>query len=73
MLQLIRRRNNGKKDSILKKLGPLPDKIESRLVVPFLEQIYQNTSQMAYEIALASPTKKKKEPEGEKMNSDTDI
>lgn len=54
-----------RKFAILKKLGPLSDKIDSRLIVPFLEQIYQNTSQMAYEIALASPTKKKKEPESE--------
>jgi len=54
-----------RKFAILKKLGPLSDKIDSHLIVPFLEQIYQNTSQMAYEVALASPTKKKKEPESE--------
>jgi len=54
-----------KKFAMLKKLGPLSDKIESRLIVPFLEQIYQNASQMAYEIALAFPTKKKKGSESE--------
>jgi len=54
-----------RKFAILKKLGPLSDKIDSRLIVPFLEQIYENTSQMAYEIALASPTKKKKGSESE--------
>jgi len=52
-----------KKFAILKKLGPLSDKIDSRLIIPFLEQIYQNTSQMAYEIALAFPMEKGKGPE----------
>jgi len=47
-----------RKFAILKKLGPLSDKIDSRLIIPFLEQIYQNTSQMAYKIALAFPAKK---------------
>jgi uncharacterized Zn finger protein len=54
-----------RKFAILKKLGPLPDKIDSDLIFPFLEQIYQNTNQMAYEIALASPKKKKKDPGSE--------
>lgn len=57
-----------KKFAMLKKLGPLPDNIESRLIVPLLEQIYQNTSKIAYEIAFASPTKKKKGPASEKMD-----
>ena len=54
-----------RKFAILKKLGPLSDKIDSRLIIPFLEQIYQNTSRMAYEIALAFPAKEKKGPESE--------
>jgi len=59
--------------AILKKLGPLSDKIDSRLIVPFLEQIYRSTSQIAYEIAFASPTKKKKGPASEKMESGLNI
>jgi len=57
-----------RKFAIFKKLGPLSDKIDSRLIVPFLEQIYRSTSQIAYEIAFASPAKKKKGPASEKMD-----
>ncbi|MEA1963999.1 MAG: SWIM zinc finger family protein [Candidatus Aerophobetes bacterium] len=46
------------KFAILKKLGPLSDEAESRLIVSFLEQIYRDASQIAYEIALAFPIKK---------------
>jgi len=54
-----------RKFAIFKKLGPLSDKIDSHLIVPFLEQIYQNTSKITYEIAFTSPTKKKKGSESE--------
>ncbi len=51
------------KYAILKKLGPLSDEVEPRLIVSFLEQIYKEASQIAQEIALASPGKKGKHVE----------
>jgi len=53
------------KSAILKKLGPLSDEVDSRSIVSFLEQIYKDASQIAHDIALASPTKKKKGRENE--------
>ena len=50
----------GRKFAILKKLGPLSDEVEFRSIISFLEQIYKDTGQIAHNIALAFPAKKKK-------------
>jgi len=50
----------GRKFAILKKLRPLSDEVEFRSIISFLEQIYKDTGQIAHNIALAFPLKKKK-------------
>jgi len=50
----------GRKFAILKKLKPLSDEVEFRSIISFLEQIYKDTGQIAHNIALAFPLKKKK-------------
>jgi len=50
----------GRKFAILKKLRPLSDEVEFRSIISFLEQIYKDTGQIAHNIALAFPSKKKK-------------